>query len=35
MLKLIKILYIKWIRHQCHHMCAFCDFREECHENME
>lgn len=31
----LKIMKIKWIKGQCLHMCAWCDYRHECLEHFE
>lgn len=31
----INVFYIKWIRGECHHFCAFCDYKNECWDNLE
>ena len=29
------IFYIKWIKSECHHICAFCRYRNQCYDNLE
>ena len=35
MIKLFKILYIKWVKGECRHLCCLCKFRNECYDNLE
>lgn len=28
------IFYIKWIKSECHHICAFCRYRNQCYDNL-
>lgn len=29
------IFYIKWIKGECHHICTFCRYRNQCYDNLE
>lgn len=33
--KWLKILQIKWLKGQCRHICAICQYRSICMENFE
>lgn len=28
-----KTIKAKWVRGECHHLCAFCDYKHECWSN--
>ena len=30
-----KILYIKWIKGECRHLCCVCKFHNMCYDNLE
>lgn len=29
------IFYTKWIKGECHHICMFCSYRNQCYDNLE
>nr|DAK87330.1 MAG TPA: Radical SAM superfamily [Caudoviricetes sp.] len=29
------IFYTKWMKGECHHICAFCSYRNQCYDNLE
>ena len=30
-----KVFYPKWVLGECHHICAFCEYKSECFGNIE
>lgn len=35
MIKLVKILYIKWVKGECRRLCLTCMYKNQCYDNLE
>lgn len=35
MKKFFKIMYIKWIKGECRHLCIKCKWQNECYDNLD
>lgn len=33
--RITKILYVKWVKGECRHLCCLCKYKNMCYDNLE